>query len=289
MFESNGKRHTTMDAAKFLSLKPAEQMAYWICEREGIRVQKEKGFARPWSNDPIMRFTRFTNVRREDDRVTKWIAANWRDNYTECITLPAAMVFARMVNRIETLEEIPFPIVWNSEALYQALKDRVGRGLTTWGNAYMITTCGKRMEKERYVVDVASDVMRRMKDLPDGDLEFWHQWLQRTDGLGSFLAAQVVADLRNAYGWKMEGAKEWCASGPGSKRGINYYFGLEPEAAMSEKVFRQRIAVAWEEVRPLLPTYLHDLHMQDFQNCFCEFSKYNRILNGGRAKNGYAG
>jgi hypothetical protein len=161
----------------------------------------------------------------------------------------------------------------------------------------MITTCGKRMEKERYVVDVASDVMQRsMNDARNMPitLEGWHQWLQKTDGLGSFLAAQVVADLRNAHKWGestcgFEDAQEWCASGPGSRRGINYYFGMEPEAAMSEAVFRRRIAVAWEEVRPLLNADLQSLHMQDFQNCFCEFSKYNRILNGGRAKNGYDG
>jgi hypothetical protein len=194
-----------------------------------------------------------------------------------------------MVNRIETLKEIDFPESWDRAYLYDKLKDRVARGLVTWGNAYMITTCGKRMEKELYVVNVANDVMERnmVNLLPYKSLEETHRWLQRTDGLGSFLAAQVVADMRNACGWTHD--QEWCASGPGSRRGINYYFGMEPEAAMSEAVFRRRIACAWEEVRPLLPAYLHDLHMQDFQNCFCEFSKYNRILNGGRAKNGYAG
>jgi 5-hmdU DNA kinase, helical domain len=55
----------------------------WIEKREAIRVKKEAGAARPWSDDPILNEWSFCNVRREDDRTTKWVAANWREPHAD--------------------------------------------------------------------------------------------------------------------------------------------------------------------------------------------------------------
>ena len=52
----------TMDTARLL---------YWMAERERIRLRPQAGQPAPWSNDPILRDWSFTNVRREDDRVTR--------------------------------------------------------------------------------------------------------------------------------------------------------------------------------------------------------------------------
>ena len=46
----------------------------WCCERQSIFIKKESGAAKPWTADPILRDWRFTNVRREDDKTTRWIA-----------------------------------------------------------------------------------------------------------------------------------------------------------------------------------------------------------------------
>jgi len=43
-----------------------------------IRIKKEGGERPPWTHDPILRDAYFTNVHREDDRVTRWIAKHWR-------------------------------------------------------------------------------------------------------------------------------------------------------------------------------------------------------------------
>jgi len=269
------------------------ELVYWITERDLIREKKEAGWPKPWTEDEVLRTTRFTNVRREDDKVTEWIAHNWRDGKFGTESFIPALVLARFINRPETLAEIGYPDVWQPARIETLIRARALRGELVWGNAYMITTCGVKMAKEEYVVNVANAVYVRLNYDPPpwNTCEEMHQWLMRTKGLGSFLAAQVVADLKNtdcplsnALDWS-----EWCASGPGSRKGLNYYMGRPPESPWTEKGFRYCIAEVWEEVVPLLPPYLQDIHMQDFQNCFCEFSKYMRIKNGGRAKNRYPG
>jgi 5-hmdU DNA kinase, helical domain len=46
----------------------------FIAERERIRCRRAAGEPPPWTADPILREWSFTNVRREDDRVTRWVA-----------------------------------------------------------------------------------------------------------------------------------------------------------------------------------------------------------------------
>jgi hypothetical protein len=55
-----------------------DDFTHFINEREYARLRKEGkvSVARPL--DPIIAKYRFCNVRREDDRVTRWIAENWR-------------------------------------------------------------------------------------------------------------------------------------------------------------------------------------------------------------------
>src|SRR5687767_14084675 len=45
--------------------------------REKLRIAKESGRPWPWSGDPILNTYKFTNVKRENDRTTRWIRANW--------------------------------------------------------------------------------------------------------------------------------------------------------------------------------------------------------------------
>eukprot|EP00746_Dinoflagellata_sp_MGD_P043901 gnl/MRDRNA2_/MRDRNA2_206926_c0_seq1.p1 gnl/MRDRNA2_/MRDRNA2_206926_c0~~gnl/MRDRNA2_/MRDRNA2_206926_c0_seq1.p1 ORF type:complete len:616 (+),score=86.03 gnl/MRDRNA2_/MRDRNA2_206926_c0_seq1:168-1850(+) len=45
----------------------------FVCERESIRIRREKGQPRPWSNDPVLQTLRVTNVKRENDRTTKLV------------------------------------------------------------------------------------------------------------------------------------------------------------------------------------------------------------------------
>lgn len=278
----------------------AKDLAYWINARDAMRVMKEEmpGATPPWSTDPNMANVRYCNVHREDDRVTRWIRDNWRTPNAQSPLLTLGMVTARMINWPDTLDMIGFPKgefdVWatySKEMMRFAAQD----GDKVWTSAYTISTCGRKMNKEDYVFD---HVLASVADLGiinwtshDGTevyLSNAHRLLTSIDGLGSFLSAQVVADLKNTPGHPLKRAvdrKTWCAPGPGSLRGLAAYWG----APIKPATFQRSIKEAYDETMEFVDTpSVGDIDMQDFQNTLCEFSKYIRVKEGdGRVRNKY--
>jgi hypothetical protein len=264
-----------------------EAVVYWITERELMRQRKEAGARYPFSQDPVMAHTRFTNVRREDDKVTKWLEANgWRNDVPE---LPQRLTLARMVNYIPTLEEFEGFHEWEEDEIMEILMERADRGEKVWGSAYTITTCGRLMSKEEWVVQHVCAGVRALGPLPNSvrTLDAAHKWLMQVNGLGSFLAAQIVADMKNTKGHQLAHAPDWhswSAPGPGSLKGLSWFHGIQ----ITPSTYRWAITTAWQAIMPLLAPQLQDLHMQDVQNVFCEVSKYARIKeNRGHARNKY--
>jgi alpha-glutamyl/putrescinyl thymine pyrophosphorylase clade 1 len=269
-------------------------LAYWITERDLMRERKEHldnprpEWAHGWSDDPNMGLIRYCNVRREDDKVTRWLAQHWRPQHNTLWEL----TLARMLNHIPTLE-VCLPILqWQDplKGVLGELKLLRATGAKVFTSAYTISTAGKSMDKLDYVVDWVVGAVKN-REIASGfkprRLAEAAAWLEEFDGLGSFLAAQVVADAKNTLGHPLKAAPDWqtwCAPGPGSLRGLTALRGR----TITPAKFYGEIFAAWEEVKPLLPEYLQSLHMQDFQNCLCEFSKYSKALGGeGRPRNGY--
>lgn len=269
------------------------ELAYWINEREHMRIKKEEGDATPpFSLDPAMANVRYCNVHREDDRVTRWIAKNWRGNHADDPNLTLAMVAARMINWPDTLELIGYPRNDLAEwmATGKSIIRHYGKTQKVWTSAYTISTCGRTMLKEDYVFDhvLANVAHLNLNALYEGTkLEVAFKMLRQVDGLGSFLSAQVIADLKNTPGHPLSKAPDfwtWSAPGPGSLRGLTSYFGHR----VSEKYYQTHIELCYNEVKPNLYEYVGPLHMQDFQNCLCEFSKFMRVKEGdGRVRNKY--
>ena len=261
-------------------------LAHWINEREAMRQRREANMLPPWSADPIMNTVRFCNVHREDDKVTRYIRSS--GVYSGVDVPVCAVVLARMVNRIETLRALEEPVSrGDTEAVKTILKSRRSAGMTIWGNAYTISTCGKSMDKVDYVIDHVVRVVDRLSWVHDWDsLEAAHNALMRVDGLGSFLAAQVVADLKNTPEHTLSRAPDWstwCAPGPGSLRGLVAFWGTP----VTPRTFAAQLQAAMPLVTPLIGKHVAPIHAQDMQNCLCEFSKYIRVKEGGHARNRY--
>lgn len=259
-------------------------LAHWINEREAIRLRREAGVAPPWTADPTMATVRYCNVHREDDKITRWIRGN--PVYSHASNDVWVTVLARMVNRIKTLELIQAYVARDDlDAVKKALKIFRAPG-PIWGNAYTISTCGKSMDKVDYVVDwvVAEVAQRDFSGI--STLDAMHKKLMTVDGLGSFLSAQVVADLKNTEGHALADAPDWwtwAACGPGSLKGLAAYHGTPATPGN----FTALLGLATAQVTPLIGAHVGAIHAQDMQNCFCEFSKYIRVREGGHARNRY--
>lgn len=262
----------------------ADTLHYWIQERENIRAQKEEGLPKPWSTDPVFQQVYFCNVRREDDRVTRWIRENYHEEHG-----PAApnMMLARLVNKISTLKEMTWPWseLWEDDWL--AIMSKPG----AWGSAYIVSTNGRAQPKHEYILGVleqawqANDLWGR--GVAWGSLATAHRAIQGVPGFGSFLSAQVVADLKHTKHHPLAEAEDWkhfSAHGPGSLRGLGWYFDTRITPSMYDDAIRQ----VWVDLGPDLQAVVEC--RQNLQNCLCEFDKYMRVRNGtGRSKRKYDG
>lgn len=245
----------------------------------------------PWTNDRILQNFRFCNVHRENDKVTRWIAEHWRDSNVGHPNLVPAMVLARMFNLPDHLEELQPFVEWDLDDMCRVSKERRARGDKCFNGAYLITTCGVKMDKIDYVYRVVEDVCKDpvFKVPCYVPLEDFHRRLTQTKGLGDFLAGQVIADLKNAPDHPLSEAPDrltWATPGPGSLRGLAR---LEQAHRPSRAGFLARLQVARAPVDELVMD-MPIIDAQDFQNCLCEFDKWDRTYFGtSRPKQRYDG
>lgn len=275
-----------------------DRLVAFIVAREEVRRRREAGEPRPWTTDPILQRYRFCNVHREDDRVTTWIRSNWREPYSSYKDLWHLMVLARWINEPGTLRQYQernkrFPY-WSRKTLYEVHRLRKGMGARFYNPAYMITTAGTRQDKLDYICDKLDMLWLRRKSMrPRGEdtLNSWHMLLSGFDGLGSFLAGQVVADMR--YVEPLMSASDlqsFACSGPGSRRGLSRVLGRGASHRWNESDWRQYLAKVHTRVAVLLRRHKIELHAQDLQNCLCEYDKHERArLGEGRPRQRYDG
>ncbi len=266
--------------------------------RHGIYLRRMAGMPKPWTHDPILRDYRFCNVYRELDKETVWIRENWREPLKDHEFLFFAMTVARVVNWSPTLAEMRLPIPFDRSDFVRVINRRMALGQQVWTGAYMITTHGRAMPKQHYYADhVLKPIWDKRKELAprEGDtLASFHARLAQQEGIGSFLAAQVVADtkhhgvLKNAPDWW-----DWAAMGEGSRRGLNRVMGRPYKQRISQQVWKRDLDALWREVNKRIAqsrSNLHRIDAQDLQNCLCEFDKYERVrLGQGRPRSRYPG
>ncbi len=265
------------------------KFVYWVEERESIRNLKEMDLPKPWSIDPVFQSVYFCNADREHDKVTMWMRGAYPEDMVNVPAIPN-WILARMVNKPSSLEAMGWP--WNV-MLPRKFKEVMSQK-GAWGGAYIVSTNGRAMPKHEYIAGLLE---RAFKQFDSGvgasvppTLSGWHTAIQAAQGMGSFMSAQVIADLKNTKGHPLAQAEDWstwASHGPGSLRGLSWFHGEK----ITPGGFTQALVSArqWCYNNGHIGAISH-LCNQNLQNCFCEFDKYMRVSNGtGRSKRKYAG
>lgn len=266
-------------------------------------LRKENGFPKPWSDDRVFQTTYFCNVHRENDKVTRWIRG-FTAGRSDHNLFEYNIALFRFLNFPATIEEVGFKDHHFPNILETQLNNRAARGEKVWGNAYVITTHGQKMAKATYL---AHDVLGKLYERLEGVRSACRggtspptcsgasKALQYIDGIGSFLAGQIVADLKNSPGHPLYNAEDkatFVEPGPGSIRGCAWFAGVSGEyiAKAGPSYFKDYFPQVRGYVDANWPEEVPRVDNQDLQNCLCEFDKYMRVRNGtGRSKRGYNG
>lgn len=285
-------------------LDPKGRLVYWIRERESIRLKKLQGLPKPWTDDKILSSFRFCCPRRMDDKVSDWLLLNWYEKYHGHKSMAVACVLARHFNQITTLRAIGFPDFTMSASNWKEYTKHAKKiidgikakdhGPTIFNSAYIIRADGKFPNKVDMVFDetVKQFVTSPAPYLINADrMEDAVNLLMGYRNIGSFMAGQIAADLRWATKGEFVDKDKWAAMGPGSARGMNRLHGRDVKAKLKQDQFLEELKEFVVFAKKALPKALTSrLEMIDWQNCFCEFDKYCRVLLGeGRPKQLYDG
>ncbi len=266
--------------------EPLDTLIYWINERESIRRKKDAGLPRPWTTDPILNEWRFCNVDRNEDRETKWIFENIITKHDKSPVLWFNLVIARMINWSPALKKIGYFDLWYPLQFIGEIERMQQAEEKVYTGAYMIPAGPSGVSKHRWLAnDLFTPLWTDMHQFEWAQsCADWAECLRKYDGLGPFLANQIITDMK--YSHHLKDAADWdtfVLAGPGTMRGLNRLTGnpldmqwKQEDANSSLRFLRTTLARI-----PSLD-WAHEVFMDlnNLSNCMCEFDKFLRVKNG---------
>lgn len=297
----------------------------FISERYKVHIRKDVDMLKPpYTDNPILKEYKFTNIRREHDRETKWlikhITSNPDVNYSNKLL---NCILFRLFNKHETSELIHQPIGFkkfhqNPNIYKKVLENAKSSGKILYTGAFFTT--GMRQGVQATLAEAGlpaefsgndlllfvdylnqDGIVNKIKSASNPKEVF--NILCSYKGLGSFLAYQVFVDFTYIENFPFS-ENEFTVAGPGCKKGLNYLFTNKCKMSDEECLFWLRDN--WKKLKEInesngynswfnpkdlmtdLPKYDRVMNVMSLENCFCEFSKYWRALtNTGRPRTKY--
>lgn len=287
-----------------------EAFLYFVWEREAVRLARDNGFPRElWTKDPILTRYKFTNIRRQHDRVSRWVIEHVIAPNAKAHDLWFTLLVVRLLNWPPTLRRLldagvlPCGInplhdlpLWQPSEFVRVIEEAQSRGEKVYGGAYMIypTKSGLGSKARSLAYKILSGAIERREQVyealwgaPTPRVKPVVTALSGVYGLNTFMAGQVAADLTYTD-HQLGGAADlytYAPIGPGSSQGLNYLRRRPQHATWSLEPFNRELIRLRERIAAELD--ITDLTLHDVQNCVCEFSKYARAAQGQTLKNLY--
>lgn len=289
----------------------------YITKRYMIHYKKDiLKLPSPWTDNYVLQNYKFTNIRREHDRTSRWLIENISENnqisYEDKIY--QTLVF-RLFNRIETAELLGLgnSQFFNDNYLtrcreriisapkgYRFCTNAYKTGGTNSGIASAYPDENKHMPILLMVNDLRNRNYANILSKKDNQLEVYLE-LNKLKGVGRFIAYQLYVDLTYINEFPFS-ENEFVVAGPGCFYGSElllidrYDFGgLNPD----EMVFYLRDNLdklfVWAGCEPLsreefpgLPEDEPIINIMSMENILCEYQKFYRATHGiSRPRNKY--
>jgi hypothetical protein len=282
-------------------MNPAPLYAY-MREREAIRLRRAAGQPWPWTDDPILRAYKFTNVFRDQDRTSRFLIVHYYAPHAE--DDPGTILFNAAVYRYFGTSEFAAAVGWlpprssSLDHIVNVAEDRLSRGERVYTGAYMVTNAGRPGAKHRLICySFLADLLRR-RDTIVGAIQENYSFeeavraLCHSDGFASFMAKEALLDTTYTSMWPPLTPTDrhtWTAMGPGARRGA----GRLKYGELRRLCEREALEVALEAYSfrsdtSMWPREYRDLTLDAIQFCLCEHDKMERVrLGQGRPRSRY--
>lgn len=307
------------NAKPVLSKKALLYLYNFVTQRYQIHLKKDVlKETPPWTTDQVLRDFRFTNIRREHDKESKWVIEHITSNpelsYEDKLL---NVILFRLYNKHETAELISMPFKfsetpdWNPEwyrGLFEAALVEDPERVFFTGAFYTVGMKNtlKKVTKEDYA---PIRILKFIKILIDTGLvdtikacsnqEEVYKELISYDGIGGFLGYQFYVDMTYIKEFPFS-ENGFTVAGPGCVKGLNYLFkdrdGMSYEECLFwlrdnlDRLFSKALKKDWnpKELFWDLPEEDRCFNVMSLENCFCELSKYIRAKEGtGRPRKRY--
>lgn len=307
------RKDKILSAVPVINENNFRMFVYWIKERAKIHIKKDilKEQA-PWTEDPILRTVRFTNVRREQDKESQYlinvICSNSYLSYQDKI---ANIFLFRMLNKSESVAGI-LPVDFQDYNSYKikGWAQSLPKGYKQFKKVFMVSgmmgninaVIGKResgiescADYCKYLWDVG--FMEKLSQVTSANKIYEEISLIR--GIGSFMAYQIFVDMTYCPECPVS-ENEFVVAGPGCKEGLKLIFdkkdGMNSEECLFwlrdnwyDLLFQYDIYWNGDELFPDVPRRERYMNVMSLENCCCEISKYYRAWNGGFVTHKYNG
>lgn len=277
-----------------------DELVEFVNERDQVRLNKDSGYLQPYTLDPILSKYRFCNVRRRDDRVSKWLIKNYYRSVSGDVWFRALL--ARLINWPPTLLYLMDKLViphraedFNAYLFIEAMKELESKGEKVYSSAYivyptMVKGNTKSVNLCEYIIKPTISMASKMRGaVASGSIKHTTNQLAEAFGIQTFIAGQVSADLTYLRG-QLDNAIDlysWAPMGPGSQRGLNRLHERKLLKTTTEKQFNQELIEVRDAVIGSNQSF-KDLTLHDCQNIMCEFDKYQRVKTGeGKPRQNY--
>lgn len=246
------------EANPILHKKNTELLFHWIKERYQIHTKKDvEKKSSPWTDDPILKNYRFTNVRREHDKETQWLITNIANN--DCLSLEEKIlntILFRTWNKSSTMQAYGGPW-WKEELKLGPLYFKSRVDIANLSKPFTPVFSTSFIKEIWRFSDGKGDVKYKIqeRELPKGVdaihdsvplrmfyIPVWvlknnilpnilnstsqancNYYIRKIPGFGEFLAYQVFVDLTYIQDFKYS-ENEFTIAGPGAKRGLDRVF-----------------------------------------------------------------